>query len=476
MSPQPDHVDHLFSRPSVYETLFSMLSPRESIQVSRSCQAAHDAYLNFTHRAYDINRHLFYFFSDPVAFRSLQARTGTLISGSDALQFLERTVYPGSNLNIYTHPGHTLEVLDWLVNAEGYRYAPFPRRPRNYRDDVKPWDPQQSSMRWNTWVRDNGTGENGLGKIYPFTKVSGYGGERLRVQVMEAHMSPFIAITSFYSTCTMNIIAFDCAYSLYPVQTFEDRETLVTSKEIDKSHIDKYTRRGWSVVRVPFCPADARYKTSRWQPAAFRTPLDSRTWRVRLDMTGVETRPSLNPPPLSTSLPWDPVVANSWELNTLDACQKGAALPDHSDCTQPAMTCHHSQLHSGFFRYTYAVADAALPMFIDQYGNDDIRRNPQAWLDAEFPRYVQKALGELFRMSGGDTFPAISEQMAYLSNLLPNRQASSSSMQQPISVSTPSPAPLSRPSQITPDSRTSNAPSLKHNLAQALPRLRGMFE
>ncbi|EIW73751.1 hypothetical protein CONPUDRAFT_160756 [Coniophora puteana RWD-64-598 SS2] len=111
MSHQLDHINQTFSRAPVYEAIFSCLSPRELIRVSRTCQVAHDAFQSFIHRAYNINRHLSRFLTDPISFQSLQARTGTLISGSNALQFLDRTrtpEYPGIGLvpNLAGRSGH----------------------------------------------------------------------------------------------------------------------------------------------------------------------------------------------------------------------------------------------------------------------------------------------------------------------------------------------------------------------------------
>ncbi|KAG2078133.1 hypothetical protein BDR04DRAFT_935918, partial [Suillus decipiens] len=63
------------------------------------------------------------YFPDPLAFRFLQARTGLVISSSNALQFLDRRFYPESDLDLYAHPGHVYEALEWLVSV-GYKFQP----------------------------------------------------------------------------------------------------------------------------------------------------------------------------------------------------------------------------------------------------------------------------------------------------------------------------------------------------------------
>ncbi|KIJ42145.1 hypothetical protein M422DRAFT_171479, partial [Sphaerobolus stellatus SS14] len=54
-------------------------------------------------RAFNINDFLKRFLKDPRKFRSLQTRTGALISGSQALQLLGRTRWPDSDLDLYIY-------------------------------------------------------------------------------------------------------------------------------------------------------------------------------------------------------------------------------------------------------------------------------------------------------------------------------------------------------------------------------------
>lgn len=77
----------------------------------------------FLRLAFDINRHLSRFFPDPVAFRSLQARTATLISGSNALQFLDRALWPEADLDIYVFKQHVGEIGRFLLGI-GYNFQP----------------------------------------------------------------------------------------------------------------------------------------------------------------------------------------------------------------------------------------------------------------------------------------------------------------------------------------------------------------
>ncbi|KAN0082725.1 hypothetical protein V8E55_008520 [Tylopilus felleus] len=65
--------------------------------------------------------------------RSIQTRTNTLVSGSNVLQFLDRTYCPDSGLDLYIRPGHSFEVAWYFVEIEGYRYVPRESQPKDWK-------------------------------------------------------------------------------------------------------------------------------------------------------------------------------------------------------------------------------------------------------------------------------------------------------------------------------------------------------
>ena len=71
--------------------IFSCLSPRNLVKFSLTCWKAYDAVLAYNRIAYNINKLLLRYFTDDQIepFRLLQDKTGTLISGSAALQFFD---------------------------------------------------------------------------------------------------------------------------------------------------------------------------------------------------------------------------------------------------------------------------------------------------------------------------------------------------------------------------------------------------
>jgi hypothetical protein len=78
-------------------------------------------------RSFQLHRLLERYFtpSQILRFRELQCATGMFISGSSALQFFDRTVYPESDLDLYLEHRFSHAVAYWLLEI-GYKYAPLP--------------------------------------------------------------------------------------------------------------------------------------------------------------------------------------------------------------------------------------------------------------------------------------------------------------------------------------------------------------
>jgi hypothetical protein len=86
----------------------------------RSINAEVSAYMR---RAFSINRILEPYFQSPDAFRILQSQTDTLISGSAALQFFDRSFYPESDLDLYVDLSYAKAVVTFL-KQDGYSFRP----------------------------------------------------------------------------------------------------------------------------------------------------------------------------------------------------------------------------------------------------------------------------------------------------------------------------------------------------------------
>ena len=190
--------------PPIADNIFVFLTPATLINLSLASQTNTVAVRQFYKRAYNIHRHLSHFFRDPRGFRSLQARSGTLISGSNALQFLQRSTYKDSDLDLYTHPGYATEVAHWLTNHERYTFVPMkPSHGRTF-DDVTPLEWSSGSEDPPIAVTDidpslHDYEGNGLHDVYHFER-SDDDGYRRRVQIMSTQHSPMYCILAFHSS------------------------------------------------------------------------------------------------------------------------------------------------------------------------------------------------------------------------------------------------------------------------------------
>ena len=201
------YVGSVFTRAPIYDAIFSQASPAGTILLGRTCREARNASRDFNRRAFNINRHLGRFFTDPKGFRSLQARTGTLISGSNALQFLDRTYYPGSDLDLFVHPGHSREIGLWLMHYEGYVFTPNTHMSQNGLpfEAVVPetWDGLAQRFHpghdRNIHNDSSAYGIKCLESIYTFEKAD-EGGESRKVQIIAAKSTPLQCIISFHSS------------------------------------------------------------------------------------------------------------------------------------------------------------------------------------------------------------------------------------------------------------------------------------
>ncbi|KAF7971100.1 hypothetical protein HWV62_22098 [Athelia sp. TMB] len=342
-----------------------------------TCHLAHRAAKLYTARAYDIHRELSRFFSDPMEFRRMQAETGTLISGSFAVQFFERTVYPGSDMDIYAHPGFSKSVGEWLYE-EGYRLSSTNR----HKDMAgKNWE----QVIDDNWVGLGGTSvdenhEQWANHLYVNGRVSDVctwhkatDGLPLVVQVMSCNTSPLHAIMSFHSTVVQNAISHRGAYAFYPLATFGHHHGLKiasTTRPADAAY-QKYRDRGWTIdctrVDAWYCPFTARFPTDAhaWVIAfptlppsatithttvtttttvtsAFATTVETLTTTASSSTTAGLSRNLPPPHPATEADAPDPMCANSFVL-------RGQNNFTHS--------MRHGELSHPMLRLRYLVAD-----------------------------------------------------------------------------------------------------------------------
>ncbi|KII94494.1 hypothetical protein PLICRDRAFT_169248 [Plicaturopsis crispa FD-325 SS-3] len=293
----PENFYHmLLSNPSISDKVFSALSPASLVRFSRTSTRARRAVQSYSRIAYSIDRHLTRFFPHPRVFRALQARTGTLISGSNALQFLDRTFYADSDLDLYVEGRHASEVGEWL-GGSGWRFEPSAKQSGTFEESLKVRlegeDPLPEEADFLPQSNPGWYFMRGVGMVFNFTKPEVPGvSEALKIQLITATLTPMEIILQFHSTCVMNIISFENAYSLYPKATFEERRALIVATAGPKQEAGrkKYADRGWKMLEK--IPPDVRYPNSSFR-LGDRWLGDSQTWTLPLDTSTLQ----LTPPP-----------------------------------------------------------------------------------------------------------------------------------------------------------------------------------
>ena len=367
----------ILDRPCIVERIFLYLTAGDIVRMGRTCSAGRLAVQIFRNDHFSINRHLSRFFRHPLAFRSLQAATGTLISGSSALQFLNRTFYAKSDLDLYTHPGYAKQVGRWLIDVEAYQYLPKSSADIQSFENVAcvEWSPSYHASADPSMTHNDDDEEeyyySGLHDVYFFQKTNATG-ERLRIQIMSAQNTPLQCILRFHSStscrdpfilaltieggplaCVMNFITFNAAYSLYPKATFDHTLNLALRNDCynDQRCLAKYAHRGWRTIGN-FWPQD-NTTAQLFALDQDRFVGDSICWTILLDLEGVQNRPRLSS--TSDAFDWDPAERNSWSLATT------SAYPWRASTT-------FSFAKSPVFRFTYLCANEPLRFALTSFG------------------------------------------------------------------------------------------------------------
>ncbi|KAF8176015.1 hypothetical protein BJ912DRAFT_987673 [Pholiota molesta] len=259
------------TRPATTDDLLcDRLSAADLYRYARTCRTAHCVVQSYIKRAFQVHTLLERYFTpaEALQFRELQAQVGMFISGSTALQFLDRALYPETGLDLYVERRLRRAVALWLI-AIGYTYV------NNVSSMGEIFTDSQQQDRAHVYLTSE---EADCGKapdcpfVFDFEKQN----PDRKIQVLR-----------FHSSCVMNIITHDKAYSLYPRATFEDYRSLMFSNSNDREEnaLKKYASRGWTTIML----SSARYLGDRgcWTlpilPALACPPGrgESNSWNVR---------------------------------------------------------------------------------------------------------------------------------------------------------------------------------------------------
>ncbi|KAI0142240.1 hypothetical protein GGR57DRAFT_519804 [Xylariaceae sp. FL1272] len=165
-----------------------------------------------------INSWLERFFTNPIAFRTELGHSDALISGSFVLQFLKGVVWKDSDLDIFVEEGPGFSRMSkYLTDVEGFKMI--------------------SEQDFGLYKLD------GLANCLTFSKTG-----NCTVQLIVCYDLPVkMILEGFYTSCTINFISWNKAFSIFPRTTFLDHETvsMVPLDEYYSKLHARYSRRGW---------------------------------------------------------------------------------------------------------------------------------------------------------------------------------------------------------------------------------------
>ncbi|KAJ3764368.1 hypothetical protein EV360DRAFT_31619 [Lentinula raphanica] len=229
--------------------------------LSETCSTALDAVRRFRASAMKVENVLLRFFKDIEeigVFQYMQGTTGTIISGSVALQFFKRTTYEDSDLDTYCLVSKCLEMGEWYEHI-GYMFKPAVTQEATYKEDYERVIKSEGASR-----RNMGTNEGDdirgatqyrsidIAEVWNFERSDGR-----RIQLVATRILPEATVLGFHSTCVMNIITHRAAYSLFPRTTFKRKTTILVNArgrllQRYERAVQKYRHRGFVVkTRTP---------------------------------------------------------------------------------------------------------------------------------------------------------------------------------------------------------------------------------
>ena len=103
--------------PPIYELLSRYLDSVSIVRLRRTCKRL----LDLPSRMWDVDKVFQRFVSDCPRFRRVMKETGAVVSGGLALQFLDRVVWPESDMDIFYSCNAGVDgFLSYFICTEGY--------------------------------------------------------------------------------------------------------------------------------------------------------------------------------------------------------------------------------------------------------------------------------------------------------------------------------------------------------------------
>lgn len=170
----------------------------------------------------------------------------------------------------------------------------------------------------------------------------------------------------------INAITYRAAYSLFPLETFENRRLLFLRDERSALAVSKYYARGWE--DVPLTESMPRYAYYRTYNIGKRWVEDNRTWIIPFDTRDVEIRLAVTGVPQNlTSLNIDPFSLNSFSVTFTAPGVATDRIPDYIMPGLARLSIDFDIVKSDFFENVYTTCpELALKMRSITWSLDEI--------------------------------------------------------------------------------------------------------
>ncbi|KAJ3817032.1 hypothetical protein F5880DRAFT_1493540 [Lentinula raphanica] len=241
----------------IVSAILSFLGHNDLDSLSQTCFTGLYAVKSFRQSAMKIEKILLRFFrnlEELGEFQSMQqGKTGTIVSGSVALQFFRRKVYDESDLDTYCMLLKCLDMGRWYEHI-GYEYKPVKKQRSRYEDDYERVLNNEGMSQINVEGNDGDDIRGAeryrsidIAEVWNFERSDGR-----RIQLVATRILPEAIVLGFHSTCVMNLITHKAAYSLFPRTTFKRKTTILVNARGQllqkyEQAVQKYRHRGFRV-------------------------------------------------------------------------------------------------------------------------------------------------------------------------------------------------------------------------------------
>lgn len=192
--PSPEHnsesYEQIFTDPTISVIVFDLSSAMVLVRLLKTSHHIRSMVKAYIAKAFTVDRVVCRYFDDTSLFRSVQNHTATIISGSAALQFFDRSFYPGSDLNLHV-PMSGVDVLFTFLLGNGYAFVPHIGQDFDLGRALA----ESALPLW----RENGvTTMRGIAGVFVFTKIPG--GRELKIEVVVAFHASLDTILHYHSS------------------------------------------------------------------------------------------------------------------------------------------------------------------------------------------------------------------------------------------------------------------------------------